>query len=240
MPTRFEYERHFTSWVWLLPSCRHLLHVLCMRLDKDQFAILPRFQPSLGELTRLMGCDRKTTIRRIRRTEYAGWLEVTRPSKHDAQAKHARSAYVLRYPAGFFPQPELVARYDQPGGTVPAELVAPVGRAGGAAPLKSSQSSASSSSRAEEEGSLEELVTSHVKDRTGRTITPAQAVRIRDQLLSRAGGTLHSPRAWMARVLERTTLVELVALTESPRATPAPPAISSLLDSNGKFLRKDL
>jgi hypothetical protein len=233
----------------LSPACRHVLHVLAMHLDKDEFLIRPQFQPSITQLTDLMGCDRRTTTRRLEKTERAGWIIRRIPSKSDQRKRHARTHYVLVYPAGFFPRPEdaypqargigasgLGAQFSQPRGANDPGLGAQMPGARGTAPLKSSMSSESSGS-----DGIAGMVIRQIRERTGRVITEADAVRIARELLGRARGTVRAPESYLTTSLARMNAGELGALlaAQVASATPVPPPFSSLLGPDGRFLRKE-
>lgn len=202
MLTRFEFERAFTSRASGLPSHgRHVLHVLAMRLDRQVFAILPAYQPSLTDLARDMGCDRRTAMRRLNRVEAAGWVVRNRPTVHDARTKHARTQYTLQLPPGY-PQArgattaELGAQDPGPRGETPPGLGASQPEARDTMPHRSSESSMSS------DGDLDVII-SEIAQRTGKTIGRAAAARIRGELLDKARGTISDSRAYLRRCILR-------------------------------------
>jgi hypothetical protein len=202
MLTRFDFERAFVDPASdLNGSICHLLHVLAMRLDKDQFTILPRYQPSLTELARDMHCNRRTAMRRLSRAEASGWIVRTRPSVHDARTKHARTQYTLRIPPGYLEArgikaAELEAGNRQPGGTTPPELGTGKREASGTMPHRSSESSASS------DGDLD-LIISEIEKRTGKRPGKLAAVKIRGELLGKASSPVRNTQAYLRSSIGR-------------------------------------
>jgi hypothetical protein len=203
--TRFDFERAFTDPVSALgPASRHLLHVLAMRLDKDRFVIRPPYQPSLTDLARDMGCNRRTAMRRLNRAEAAGWLVRDRPSLHDARIRHLRTQYTLCIPADILEllkakgkiDPQLRAENPRAEGSKPPELGAPEPEAGGSMPRRSSESSGSSDS------DLDAIIT-EIRNRTGRTIGRLGAARVRTELLDKASSTVRDPKAYLRTSIQR-------------------------------------
>lgn len=107
MPTRFDIERAVMASK-LGPPGKHLMHTLCTRIDADTGVILPRWQPSLSDLARDTSWSRRTVMRWLNRLERDGWVTRSRPSVHDARAKHARTQYLPVIP-GSYPHPEGLA-----------------------------------------------------------------------------------------------------------------------------------
>lgn len=141
---KFEYERVFCTAPAAVchPSVRHLLHVLVVHVDFSSNTILPQHAPSITELAREMGTDRRTATRRLKRAERAGWISRDRPTVHDARTKHARTLYTLTIPRGYpqargmMPQ-QLGAASPGPGGSMPQQLGADDPAARGTQPRKS-------------------------------------------------------------------------------------------------------
>lgn len=202
MPTRFDFERAFVDPEAALgPSSRHLLHVLAMRLDKDSFTILPPYQPSLTDLARDMGCNRRTAMRRLTRVERAGWIQRDRPSLHDARTKHTRTKYTLRIPSYYLEARgnkarELGAENRQPGGDMPPELGAEKRGARDTLPRRSSESSPSS------DGDLDVIITEIAK-RTGRAVGKLAAARVRTEILTAARDTVGNTQAYLRTSIQR-------------------------------------
>lgn len=201
MLTRFDFEREFVHPVaGLRPGWRHVLHVLAMRLDRDAFVIPASYQPSLNDLARDMGCDRRTVMRRLNRVEQAGWVIRERPDIHDARTKHARTNYTLRFPPGYVPARGSTAeKLGAPGlharGAPPPELGAPRPEARGTVPHKSSESDKSS-------GDLDVIIT-EIQKRTGRTIGKLAATRVRGELLVKAADPVRNAQAYLRSSIQR-------------------------------------
>lgn len=222
MATRFDFEREFTHpESGLRPSERHVLHVLCMRIDRDAFRIRSEFQPSLTDLSRDMGCDRRTVMRRLARVEAKGWITRDKPTVHDARTKHARTHYTLRLPPGYTPKArgssiwQLGAESPAAEGSTPPELGAEGHEARGRTPRRSSESSGSSASEID-------VIIDKIRERTSTTIGRAQAALIRTELLERARGTISDPKAWLSAAISRETDVSRWL------PTPSPPRYSDL------------
>lgn len=204
-----------------MPAERHVLHVLSMRIDRDMFLIRAEFQPSLTDLTRDMGCDRRTVMRRLARVEAKGWVIRDKPTVHDARTKHARTQYTLRLPPGYVPKArgnsvwELGAEKPMAGGTVPPELGAQNPEARGTMPRRSSESSRSSDSDID-------VIIDKIRERTSATIGRAQAALIRAELLERARGKISDRKAWLAAAVTREPDVSRWL------PTPTPPPYSEL------------
>lgn len=125
----------------LPPTSRHLMHVLCSRMDGQVNLILPRWQPSLTDLARGTGRDRRTVTRHLAHLEGHGWLIRVRPAIEDARRKHTRTQYTPLIPEGSYPQRPAAARAR---GSMPIELGASRPAARGSMPLKSSIESSTS------------------------------------------------------------------------------------------------
>lgn len=145
MPTRFEIERAL-KLSRLPPTSRHVMHVLCTRMDAETNLILPRYQPSLTNLARETGYDRRTITRHLTRLEAAGWLIRVRPTLDDARTKHKRTAYTPLIPEGSYPQarafagargtasPDLGAQRPKARGTQPQRFSSESSLSGGVTP----------------------------------------------------------------------------------------------------------
>lgn len=144
MPTRFEIERAVMASK-LGATSRHLMHVLCTKIDAEAHVILARYQPSHNQLARETGWNRSTVRRHLRTLEKEGWIIRLAPTKHDARTKHKRTSYLLLIPETGNTRPG----YPQDsGGTrargiAPRELGAHRSEARGTVPHKSSLSSRS-------------------------------------------------------------------------------------------------
>jgi len=196
VPTRFDFERAFVDPAsGLKHNVRHLLHVLAMRLDRDTFTILPRFQPSFTDLQRDMACDRRTVSRRLDAAERAGWVIRDRPTKHDARAKHARTKYTLRIPESYLEargiKPEsLGAENPWARGKMRPELGAEKPGARGTVPLQSSGHEVSV------DGDLD-LIIGEIQKRTGRAVGKVTAARVREEILARSAEPVGNTQGYL-------------------------------------------
>lgn len=146
MATRFDIERAVLA-SRLPPICRHLVHVLCVKIDAQTGTILSIYQPSLTDLARETGWSRRTVIRKLALLEKQGWIIRDRPPRELARAKHLRTRYTLLIPG---PQPSdsmlpgLGPGGPLPGARPPSGLVPPQPEARATAAPRSSGSSSSS------------------------------------------------------------------------------------------------
>lgn len=199
--SRFDYERVVTSAprARCHPSVRHLLLTLLVHLDREAGVILPQYQPSITQLAREMGTDRRTTSRRIRRAMAAGWLTRQSPSKHDARTKHARTHYTLQYPPGY-PHARGVSPHGLGAmppvarGRMPPELGAPLQQARGDLPHESSPHLQSPA-----RDGLGAVVTA-IRERTGKAVSEEWAARVVDDITG-ARGSIRQPIAYAVRVI---------------------------------------
>ena len=209
MPTRFDIERAVLASD--LPSIsRHLIHVLCIRIDAETNTILAAYQPSLSDLARDIRRDRRTVMRYLNVAEQGGWIIRTRPTPDQARRLHRRTAYRIRIPDGY-PQ----ARDGMPPGLgtsshrardgMPPGLGAGSPEARGTAPRRSSRSS----------GSSIDAIIKAICEKTGVTVTPEWAERVREQILG-ARDIAH-PEAYLRRAIDAAP-----PETYIPHDTPAP------------------
>jgi hypothetical protein len=191
--TRFDIERAVLAST-LPPGCRHLMHVLCVRIDAEAGLILPSYQPSLTDLARDTGRNRRTIMRYLDVLEYRGWVIRTRPATQLARQLHRRTQYALPFPP-LYPQAanELGAPGSQARDTTAPGLGTPDPEARGVAAHRSSVSS----------GSSEELaaVTKAIADTTGVTVSSEWAERVRVQILGNR--TVRHPQAYLRKVIRK-------------------------------------
>jgi hypothetical protein len=225
--TRFEIERAVLASV-LDPGCRHLVHVLCVRVDAETNTILAIYQPSLTDLARDTGRHRRTIQRYLNVLERAGWITRKRPLPHLARREHARTAYWLHIPEGS-PQardttpPRARGTPPRARDTTPPELGTGSPEARGPVPPRSSGSSGSSARAAAV------AVVEAIRDRTGQTISDDWAARVAGQILG--GRDVRHAEAYLRRVIEGAppgTYLPTPTPPPAPRAAPRP-HISQLL-----------
>lgn len=210
MATRFEIER--AVLVSDLPAgCRHLCHVLCIRIDAQAGAILAAYQPSLNDLARDTGRDRRTIMRYLVVLERRGWVLRKRPAPELARRQHLKTQYTIRIPD--FPQ----ARDNAPPGlgtarqgasdTRPPELGTGSPQARGTVPHRSSESSMSS-------GADLETIIKTICEKTGTTVTAEWAARVREQILG--ARDIRRSQTYLRKVI-------MGAPPDTYLPTPAPP-----------------
>lgn len=193
MATRFDVERAVLASD-LVPGCRHLMHVLCVRVDAETNKILAAYQPSLTELARDTGRDRRTIMRYLAALESRGWVIRARPPIHLARQFHQRTQYALRIPD--YPQardtlpPGLETPGPRPRVTRPRELGTRSPEARDTAPRRSSESSGSSQTDA---------VIKAICEVTGLTVSSDWAERVRAQILGNR--SVRHPEAYLRQVI---------------------------------------
>jgi hypothetical protein len=191
--TRFDIERAVLASD-LVPGCRHLMHVLCVRIDAETGKILAAYQPSLTDLARDTGHHRRTIIRYLAVLERRGWVIRTRPPVHLARRLHQRTQYTPRIPG--YPQardgtpPGLETSGPRPRDITPRELGARSPQARGTTPRRSSGSS---------ESSQTDAVIKAICEMTGLTISSEWAERVRAQILGNR--SVRHPEAYLREVI---------------------------------------
>jgi hypothetical protein len=196
LTTRFDVERALEVSD-LPPVSRHIVLVLCSRMDAGTTVIPPRHSPSLTRLARGTGWDRRTIMRHLARLETKGWLTRIRPSPHQARAQHITTAYAVTPPAAY---PHPGAQDPVAEGTPPPGLGAPGDTARGSVPRRSDQPD------------LIQIVIDGISKRTGKTITPEWARKVLQQILSRPG--IEHRAAYVKRIM--TTDPDLTRFLPGP------------------------
>lgn len=215
MATRFDIERAVLAST-LPPGCRHLVHVLCIRIDAQAGVILTAYQPSLTELARDTGRNKRTIQRYLDVLERQGWITRQRPLPELARRLHARTKYGIRIPDGY-PQargtapPGLGTLHRVARDTAPPGLGTGSPEARGTAPHRSSGSSGSSAAQIE-------VIIKTICEKTGQTITPEWAERIRQQVIGARDNVRH-PEAYLRRAI-----LEAPPGTYVPHDSPPQPA----------------
>jgi hypothetical protein len=207
--TRFDIERAVLASD-LPPGCRHLCHVLCVRIDAQAGRILAAYQPSLTELARDTGRDRRTIMRYLTFLERRGWVTRARPKAELARRLHQRTQYAMRIPD--YPQardtmpPGLGTERREASDAMPPGLGTGSPEAGGTMPHRSSGSSGSS------DADLEVIIKT-IWGKAGITVTHEWAERVREQILG--ARDIRNSAAYLKRAIE-TAPKE----TYTPTATP--------------------
>lgn len=208
MATRFEIERAVLV-SGLDAGCRHLVHVLCIRIDAETNTILDAYQPSLTDLAKDTARHRRTIQRYLNLLERAGWITRKRPLPHLARREHARTAYQIHMPAARDTLPPGARDITPwPGDTTPPGLGTGSAEARGTAPPRSSGSS----------GSSDEVVAKAIWAKTGVTVSAEWAARVREQILGARDNVRH-PAAYIRRVIADAPAHTYLP----PRPTPTPP-----------------
>lgn len=216
MATRFDVERAVLASD-LPAGCRHLVHVLCVRVDADTNTILRAYQPSLSELARDTGRDRRTVQRYLSALERRGWVTRDRPPRALAARLHRRTQYAIHIPTGFPQARDIMSpKLGTPGpgtrDTAPPGLGTPPPEARDTVPHRSSGSSGSSA------GQIDAIIKA-IHEKTGKTISEDWAERIRAQILGARDNVRH-PEAYLRRVI-------LAAPSETYLPTPGPAAAAA-------------
>lgn len=201
------------------------MHVLCVRIDAASNAIPAWRQPSLSDLARESGWDRRTVQRHLDGLEGAGWISRVRPSRHDARTKHARVAYTVHIPE---PRAELAG----------ARGNVPPGRAMGAAPLALGESRPkargktphrSSAQAMSSDADLQAIIRA-IRERAGVEVDSAWAARVRDDVIE--GRHVRDVGAYVARSI-------MAAPPSRFTPTPTPPTYAERMAELAALQGKD-
>lgn len=226
--SRFDVERALLRSE-LPPGCRHLVHVLCTYVDAEAGVILSKFQPSITQLARDTGRNRRTIIRYLAVLERWEWITRKRPTKADQRKKHARTQYTVRIgkspQAGDITSPGLVTESPGASDGMSPELVTPRPEARGAMPHQSSRSSRSSTAEIE-------AVIEAIKGSTGKTVDERWAARVADQILG-ARDRVRDPAAVIHATIRR-------APRDTYLPTPAPPRFTKARGFEQLFREKSM
>jgi hypothetical protein len=190
--TRFEIERAVLLSD-LAPGCRHLAHVLCIRIDAAAGVILPAYQPSLSDLARDSGRDRRTIMRYLNVLEREGWVKRRRPPAALARKEHRRTHYAIGIPqARDSMPPELGALSPAARDSMPPELGTLPSEARDTVPHRSSGHHISS------DADLLAIIEA-IKERDGATVDRDWAQRVFDQITG--ARDIRRPGAYARRVI---------------------------------------
>lgn len=159
--------------------------------------ILTAYQPSLTELARDTGRDRRSIMRYLAVLERRGWVVRARPPAELARRLHQRTQYAMQIPDS--PQARdtspsgLGTGRPRASGTMPPGLGTASPQARGTAPHRSSVSSGSSAAEVD-------AVIKAIWEKTGQTVTAEWAERVRAQVLGARDNVRH-PEAYLRRVI---------------------------------------
>lgn len=203
----------------LLPIGRHILLVLCTRMQQGSTLILPGHSPSLTTLAAGTGWDRRTIMRHLAELERLGWLIRQRPDPHLARTQHLRTNYSVVPPGLGAVSTGARGTGSRGLGTVSTgarDTRSPDLGAGDSGARGSAPHSQTPSAHADQsEEALAELVIEQLHERTGVTVTAEWAAGTVAMLLARPG--IKNPRAYILRT---------IAADPSPQKwlpTPQPP-----------------
>lgn len=189
MPDRWTVERALKGSE-LSPSSRLILLILLTSADAKTAIVPLAHTPSLTVLARDTGLNRVTVQRHLRALERAGWLRRCRPPIAEARARHARTGYHCQLPG-----------LDAPG--TQARCVAHLGLDAPHIPGLDAPRTPDQTDK--ENGSISDpltaLVIERVMERTGKTITPREAVRGIAHKLD--GRRPRNPAAYLAKVIDQ-------------------------------------
>lgn len=97
MTTRYDIERAVEA-SGLAPVGRHILLVLCTRMQQGSTEILQHHSPSLSRLARGTGWSRRTIMRYLAELEEAKWIERHRPPPYLQRTVYMTTRYVVHEP----------------------------------------------------------------------------------------------------------------------------------------------
>lgn len=179
MTTRYDIERALET-SGLPPHTRHIVLVLCTRMDQGSTSIPAPYSPSLSRLSRMTGLDRRTVMRHLNLAEREGWVARARPSRHLARTQHRTTAYSVMIPERFPQVSGLGARIPGTRDKTTPGLGAQSPEARDTVPHRTEHPEPS------QEAELD-LVITELQKRTGRMVSRDWAMRVREQLLAEPG-----------------------------------------------------
>lgn len=206
----------------LPPIGRHIVLVLCQRMQQGSTLIPREHSPSITTLAAGTGWNRRTITRHLAVLEDAGWIIRHRPPVHLARTMHARTAYTVLIPELGTGSPTardtrsrgLGAQGPKARGVESIELGAKGPEARGAAPFNTGLSDIPDQSDTDAEEI--ELVIKNLMERTGVTVTTSHAAIVRDAIVARPHKnrraylirclvTDKNPQRWLDTTMERTS-----------------------------------
>lgn len=218
MTTRYDIERAVEK-SRLHPVARHIILVLCTRMQVGSTTILQQHSPSLTRLARGTGWSRRTIQRYLNYLEEAKWIERHRPLPELARTVYLTTLYVVHEPDTLGTQgPALESGGPglEPGRTGALESGGPG--------LEPGRTASQISSDLISDQEIEMVVT-ELEKRTGRTVTREFAAKTRDLILARPG--IQHRAAYLRRVLTTDPDPGRFLPTDQPPPFHAPPLFRS-------------
>lgn len=179
MTTRYDIERAVES-SGLAPVSRHILLVLCTRMQQGSTEILQHHSPSLSRLARGTGWSRRTIMRYLAELEEAKWVERHRPPPYLARTVYMTTRYVVH-------EPDTLGT-DSPGleSGGPGVGTDGPGLGSGSAGLGAEGTADQICSDPELDREID-LVITELEKRTGQRVSREWAAQVRDQIVNRPG-----------------------------------------------------
>jgi hypothetical protein len=207
-PDRWDIERAVKRAA-LPPIAAHLLLDMCTYLEPGSTVVPYRWSPSLTRLSKDTGWSRRSITRWLRWLEEAGWIGRLRPAPYEARTLHKRTAYTLVIPelGTAIPQTPDGARAPQTPGLGPqvpqardsdSPELGPQSLGARATARRSRSDLSDPPDHSDRDREEIDLVIKHIAERTGATVTPEHAARIRDTITARPHG---NRRAYLIRTL---------------------------------------
>ena len=187
MPTRYDVERALEDSD-LPPVGRHIIEVLCHRMQQGSTVILQHHSPSLTKLARGTGWSRKTIMRYLTALEKAGWLERHRPPPELARTIYMTTLYVVHIPGTL--------------GSGSAGLGSESAGLGSESAGLGSESAGNQICSDQETDHEIDIVIAELARHTGRTVSRQHAAKVRDQIANRPG--ILNRAGYLKRTLSRT------------------------------------
>jgi hypothetical protein len=178
LATRYDVERAVES-SQLCHVCRHIVLVLCTKMDKGSTHIPPKHSPSLTRLALALGVDRRTIMRHLNHAETTGWIVRRRPPVDVARKHGITTAYRVCPQVGAM-SPDVEAPTPYPVGTV-------------------SDAGRDSTPHRSDLTDLGQIVSEGLEKRTGIKISPEWGRTVAREILARPG--IRSPAAYLKRVI---------------------------------------
>ncbi len=194
MTTRYDVERAVED-SGLPPVSRHIVLVLCTRMQQGSTVILPQHSPSLTRLARGTGWSRRTIQRYLNQLEDAKWIDRIRPPEELARTLWMTTLYVVRIPDTLGSE---VAGL----GSEVAGLGSEVAGLGSEVAGLGSEVAANQICFSPETDREIDLVITELARHTGRTVSREHAAKVRDQVVNRPG--VRNRMTYLKSTLRRT------------------------------------
>lgn len=163
MTTRWDVEDAAKAAEMAAPSLLLLL-LLATFCDSKTAMVPAKYSPSLTELVRMSGLARSTVAVHLNHLERGGWLVRRRPTRKDAQTKHARTRYALTVPKLVRPS-NGSSPGSEPGLVRPSAKASP-----GAVHRDKPQPESSRAHARTDEDEVLQMIIETVREATGKTI----------------------------------------------------------------------